>query len=391
MKSTGTFFTHLECSKCGNHFSKNEIHSLSTCCALPLFPTYDMDKAKPIFKKESLKYRTPSMWRYKEMMPIESEENIVTLGEGYTPLQHTKSLGTVLGLSQLFLKNEGINPTGSFKDRGMSAAISKALEFDLKKIAIPTAGNAGGSTAAYTSKANLESFIFMPTDTPKPFQVECQQFGASFEMVKGLISDCGKIVADRKEKEGWFDISTLKEPYRIEGKKTMGYELAEQLDWNLPDAIIYPTGGGTGLIGMWKAFGEMEQLGWINSHRPKMISVQAEGCAPIIQAFNEGKESADYFENPKTNALGLRVPVAVGDFLILESIRESNGYALTVSDKELMDGVKLLGKHSGIFSAPEGGATVAAIPKLLGLGQISPSDRVVCFITGSGLKYVDLF
>jgi threonine synthase len=273
----------------------------------------------------------------------------------------------------------------------MSAAISKAREFGLNKISIPTAGNAGGATAAYTAKAGQEAFIFMPNDTPKAFQVECEQYGAHVEMIDGLISDCGKIVGERKKKEGWFDISTLKEPYRVEGKKTMGYELAEQFNWELPDAIIYPTGGGTGLIGMWKAFDEMETMGWIGSHRPKMISVQSEGCAPIIRAFDQGKDSADFFENPKTSALGLRVPAAIGDFLILKAIRESNGYALTVSDKELMDSVKMIGKHEGIFSAPEGGATVATLPKLLDLGVINSKDRIVLFITGSGLKYVDLF
>jgi len=231
----------------------------------------------------------------------------------------------------------------------------------------------------------------MPNDTPKAFQVECDQYGANVEMIDGLISDCGKIVGERKEKEGWFDISTLKEPYRVEGKKTMGYELAEQFNWELPDVIIYPTGGGTGIVGMWKAFDEMEKLGWIGSHRPKMISVQSEGCAPIVRAFEQGKDSADFFENPETSALGLRVPAAIGDFLILKAIRESNGYALTVSDKELMDSVKMIGKHEGIFSAPEGGATVAALPKLLDRGIIKPNDRIVLFITGSGLKYVDLF
>lgn len=391
MNSTGTFFTHLECSKCGIHFSKNEIHNLSECCSLPLFPRYDINRAKSKFKKQDLLNRLPTMWRYKEMMPVESDENIITLGEGFTPLQYTKSLGNYFGLHHLFLKNEGINPTGSFKDRGMSASISKAKEFRLEKISIPTAGNAGGATAAYASKAGQSSFIYMPSDTPRAFQVECHQYGAHVEMVDGVISDCGKLIAERKDKEGWFDISTLKEPYRLEGKKTMGYELAEQFDWELPDAIIYPTGGGTGIIGMWKAFDEMEQLGWIGEKRPRMISVQAEGCAPIVRAFKQGKDSADYFENPKTDALGLRVPVAVGDFLILQSIRKSNGYALTVSDKELMDGVKFIGKHSGIFSAPEGGATVAAIPKLLDKGILSKSDQVVCFITGNGLKYVDLF
>ena len=391
MESTGTAFIHLECSKCGTEYSRNKIYNLSPCCSLPLFPIYDLDKAHNSFNKNDLLGRPPNMWRYKEMMPVNYEENITTLGEGFTPLEPAESLGKMLGFKNLFLKNESINPTGSFKDRGMSAAISKAREFGLNKISIPTAGNAGGATAAYTAKAGQEAFIFMPDDTPKAFQVECEQYGAHVEMIDGLISDCGKIIAERKDQEGWFDISTLKEPYRVEGKKTMGYELAEQLNWELPDVIIYPTGGGTGIVGMWKAFDEMEQLGWIGSHRPKMISVQSEGCAPIVRAFEQGKDSADFFENPETSALGLRVPAAIGDFLIIKAIRESNGYALTVSDKELMDNVKMIGKYEGIFSAPEGGATVATLPKLLDLDVIKPNDRIVLFITGGGLKYVDLF
>lgn len=391
MNSTGTILAFLQCSKCGVQFSKKEIHNLSPCCSLPLLPRYDIEKGKAYFNKNRLINRPPTMWRYKEMMPVNYEENITTLGEGFTPLEPAGSLGKMLGFKNLFLKNESINPTGSFKDRGMSAAISKAREFGLNKISIPTAGNAGGATAAYTAKAGQEAFIFMPNDTPKAFQVECEQYGAHVEMIDGLISDCGKIIAERKEQEGWFDISTLKEPYRVEGKKTMGYELAEQLNWELPDVIIYPTGGGTGIVGMWKAFDEMEKLGWIGSHRPKMISVQSEGCAPIVRAYEQGKDSADFFENPETSALGLRVPAAIGDFLILKTIRESNGYALTVSDKELMDNVKMIGKHEGIFSAPEGGATVATLPKLLDLGVINSKDRIVLFITGSGLKYVDLF
>ena len=391
MTSTGTNFSHLNCSKCGTHFSKSNIYNLSPCCDLPLFPSYNLEKVQRTFNKTNLLSRPPNMWRYKELMPIEFEENIITLGEGLTRLEKTQSLGNYYGLKNLYLKNEGLNPTGSFKDRGMSVAISKAKEFGIDKIAIPTAGNAGGSTAAYASKAGQDAYIFMPAETPRTFQVECQQYGAHVEMVDGLISDCGKIVAGRKEAEGWFDISTLKEPYRVEGKKTMGYELAEQFGWELPDVIIYPTGGGTGIIGMWKAFDEMEKLGWINSHRPKMISVQAEGCAPIIRAFEDGKKTADFFENPSTSALGLRVPIAVGDFLILQTIRKSNGFALAVSDAELMNGVKLIGKFSGIFSAPEGGATVAVLPKLLELSIIHPTDKVVCFITGNGLKYVDFF
>ena len=390
-QKTNSTFSHLECSKCGVKYSKTELHNLSPCCTLPLFPQYDLEKAKSILHKKDLKSRESNMWRYGEIMPVEFKENIISLGEGWTPLVQANRLGELKGFSNLYLKNESINPTGSFKDRGMSVAISKAKEFHLKNIAIPTAGNAGGSAAAYAAKAGQEAFIFMPNDTPKAFQVECDQYGANVEMIDGLISDCGKIVGERKEKEGWFDISTLKEPYRVEGKKTMGYELAEQFNWELPDAIIYPTGGGTGLIGMWKAFDEMETMGWIGSHRPKMISVQAKGCSPIVDAFDQGLDCAQPFQNPKTSALGLRVPSAVGDFLILNSIRQSEGVALSVTDNELMTGTKQIGSSEGIFSAPEGGATVAALPKLLDRGIIKPNDQIVLFITGSGLKYVDLF
>jgi threonine synthase len=390
-QKTNSTFSHLECSKCGVKYSKTELHNLSPCCTLPLFPQYDLEKAKSILHKKDLKSRESNMWRYREIMPVEFKENIISLGEGWTPLVQANRLGELKGFSNLYLKNESINPTGSFKDRGMSVAISKAREFHLKNIAIPTAGNAGGSAAAYAAKAGQEAFIFMPNDTPKAFQVECDQYGANVEMIDGLISDCGKIVGERKEKEGWFDISTLKEPYRVEGKKTMGYELAEQFNWELPDVIIYPTGGGTGIIGMWKAFDEMETMGWIGSHRPKMISVQAKGCSPIVDAFDQGLDRAQPFQNPKTSALGLRVPAAVGDFLILNSIRESEGIALSVTDDELMTGTKEIGSSEGIFSAPEGGATVAALPKLLDRGIIKPNDRIVLFITGSGLKYVDLF
>ena len=390
-QKTNSTFSHLECSKCGIKYSKNELHNLSPCCSLPLFPKYDLEKARSVLHKSDLKNRESTMWRYQEMMPVDYEENIISLGEGWTPLVNADRLGELLGFPNLYLKNESINPTGSFKDRGMSVAISKAKEFGLNKLAIPTAGNAGGATAAYTAKTGQEAFIFMPSDTPKAFQVECEQYGAHVEMIDGMINDCGKIVAKQKEKEGWFDISTLKEPYRIEGKKTMGYELAEQFNWDLPDVIIYPTGGGTGLIGMWKAFDEMEALGWISSKRPKMITVQAKGCSPIVDAFEQGLDRAQPFQNPKTSALGLRVPSAVGDFLILNSIRESEGVALSVTDDELMYGVKQIGTAEGIFSAPEGGATVAALPRLLDLGIIKPKDRIVLFITGSGLKYVDLF
>jgi threonine synthase len=326
------------------------------------------------------------------MLPMEYEENIITLGEGWTPLIYAKRLGRLLGFSNnLYLKDESLNPTGSFKARGMSVAISRAKEKGVQKVALPTAGNAGGAAAAYAAKAGLKTFIFMPENTPTAFQIECEQYGAVVKKIDGLISDCGKIVAQKKESEGWFDLSTLKEPYRVEGKKTMGYELAEQFNWELPDVIIYPTGGGTGLIGMWKAFQEMEALGWIGSKRPRMISVQAEGCAPIVNAFEEGRNKATPYDNAKTVASGLCVPSAVGDFLILQTIRESGGCAIAVSDEALLEGVEQLGKTEGIFAAPEAGATVATLEKLLETGQIQKDEQIVLFITGSGIKYVDIF
>ncbi len=388
---TMSAFSHLECTSCNKIFPKEQLLNLCTSCHLPLFARYDIEKAKSVIQKEQLVYRESTMWRYREMMPIEYEENIVSLGEGWTPLVTAKRLGALLGFSNLYLKDESLNPTGSFKARGMSAAISQAKEKGVKKIALPTAGNAGGAAAAYAAKAGQEAYVFMPGDTPAAFQVECEQYGAIVEKIDGIISDCGKIVAQRKEQEGWFDVATLKEPYRVEGKKTLGYELAEQLNWQLPDVIIYPTGGGTGIIGMWKAFAEMEALGWIGAKRPRMISVQAEGCAPIIHAFNEGLDKAPPFENAKTLASGLRVPSAVGDFLILQSIRESNGCALAVSDDALLAGVKHLGKTEGIFAAPEAGATVASLAMLRDSGQIREDEQIVLFITGSGLKYVDIF
>lgn len=390
-KPSFSTFTHLECTSCGKMYPKEQLLNLCTDCALPIFARYDLDRASTIIDKDQLLQRESTMWRYREMMPIENEDYIVSLGEGWTPLVHAKHLGELLGYSKLYLKDESLNPTGSFKARGMSVAISQAKEKGVKKIAIPTAGNAGCATAAYAAKARMEAHIFMPSDTPIAFQVACEQYGAVVEKTDGLISDCGKIITERKKEEGWFDISTLKEPYRVEGKKTMGYELAEQLNWQLPDVIIYPTGGGTGIIGMWKAFQELEEIGWIDSKRPRMISVQAEGCAPIVRAFNKGLDKAPPFENAETVASGLRVPSAIGDYLILQSIRESNGYALAVSDDALLDGVKLLGKTEGIFAAPEAGAAVASLALLLEKGQIDQHQQIVLFITGGGTKYMDVY
>ena len=351
---------------------------------------YDLGRAKDTLAKSILSDRVPSLWRYRELLPLQSEANLVSLGEGYTPLLDAKKLSAEIGVRQLWIKDEGQNPTGSFKDRGLSLAISRAKELGVTKAAIPSAGNAGGSFAAYAARAGIEAHVFMPRDTPIANQIEAAQYGARLTLVDGLINDCGRIIAERRATEGWFDVSTLKEPYRVEGKKTMGYEIAEQLGWRVPDVIIYPTGGGTGLIGMWKAFGELEELGRIGSARPRMVSVQASGCAPIVKAFEEGKPAAELWQNANTVASGLRVPQAVADFLILQIIRKSRGMAVSVSDEAMLTEIPRVGKSEGIFSCPEGAACVAALRRLLEDGWIKPTDEVVIFNTASGLKYLDL-
>jgi len=383
--------THLECAACGLRHEARRLHNLCTQCGKPLLVRYDLKRATASLTKESLADREPNLWRYREVLPVEHDENIVNLGEGFTPLVHASRLGAQLGLSQLYIKDEGQNPTQSFKARGMAAAVSMAKELGATKLAVPSAGNAAGALAAYAARAGLEAFIFMPNDTPRANVIECEQTGAQVTLMEGLITDCGAEVARRKEAEGWFDVSTLKEPYRIEGKKTMGYELAEQFDWELPDVIIYPTGGGTGLIGMWKAFDEMQEMGWIGSKRPRMITVQASGCAPIVRAFEEGKRFADEFPNAQTTASGLRVPRAIGDFLILDALRASGGTAIAVTDKELIDATKVIGAAEGIFCAPEGAACLPALKKLLADDSVKPDERVVLFNTGSGVKYVESF
>ena len=367
------------------------MHNLCTECGKPLLVRYDLKSAAASLTKESLKERGPDLWRYREVLPVEQDENIVTMGEGFTPLVHASRLGARLGLSNLYIKDEGQNPTQSFKARGMAAAVSMAKELGLKKLAVPSAGNAAGALAAYAARAGLEAHIFMPSDTPRANVIECEQTGAQVTLMDGLITDCGAEVGRRKEAEGWFDVSTLKEPYRIEGKKTMGYELAEQFDWELPDVIMYPTGGGTGLIGMWKAFDEMETLGWIGSKRPRMVTVQAAGCAPIVRAFEAGKRFADEFPNAQTTASGLRVPRAIGDFLIIDALRASGGTAIAVTDEELIAATKEIGAAEGIFCAPEGAACLPALRNLLDDGSVRSDERVVLFNTGSGVKYVESF
>jgi len=385
-----TTVSYLECSLCGTRRETRKIHNLCECGG-PLLVRYDLDRAKREWSREALKDAPDTMWRYAPVLPVQDPDDIVSLGEGMTPLIRTSQLGQRLGASDLWVKDEGVNPTGSFKARGLSCALSMAKELGIAKIAIPSAGNAAGAASAYAAAAGVEAHIFMPRDVPQSNFIECKATGAHVTLVDGLISDCGRIVAQRKDAEGWFDVSTLKEPYRIEGKKTMGYEVAEQFNWQLPDAIFYPAGGGVGLIGMWKAFGEMEALGWIGAKRPKMIAVQVEGCQPIVRAFERGEKQSEFWENAYTVASGLRVPKPLGDVLSLRAIRESNGCALAVTDGDMLDAAIELSSDEGIFPAPEGGACVAALKKLLSTGFLKPEERIVIYNTGTGLKYLEAY
>jgi threonine synthase len=382
---------NLECSFCHREYEARRVHNVCTECGKPLLVRYDLQRIGKILTRQVLYTRRSDLWRYREVLPVRREDNIVSLGEGWTPLHHVKNLGAALGMTQLYVKDESQNPTQSFKARGMSVAVSMAKELGIKKLAAPSAGNAAAALAAYCARAGLEAYLFMPRDTPRANIIECEVTGAHVTLVDGLITDCGAEVARRKDDEGWFDVSTLKEPYRVEGKKTLGYELAEQSAWTLPDVIVYPTGGGTGLVGMWKAFDEMEALGWISDKRPRMISVQAAGCAPIVRAFDKGERFAEEVSDAATIASGLRVPKAIGDFLILDAISESDGLAIAVSDEELIAGARELARREGIFAAPEGGACVPALRKLLDRGKIKPDERVVLFNTGAGIKYLDAF
>lgn len=383
--------THLECGACGLQHEARRLQNLCSQCGKPLLVRYDLERAARSLTKESLSGRPSSLWRYREVLPVERDENIVTLGEGWTPLLSAQRLAALIGLTELFIKDESQNPTQSFKARGMATAVSMAKELGADRLAVPSAGNAAGALSAYSARAGLEAHIFMPKDTPRANVIECEQTGAHVTLMDGLITDCGAEVARLKDAEGWFDVSTLKEPYRLEGKKTLGYELAEQLDWQLPDVIIYPTGGGTGLIGMWKAFDEMEALGWIGKTRPRMITVQAAGCAPIVRAFAEGKRTADEFPDAATLASGLRVPRAIGDFLILDALRASKGSAISVTDEELIAATREIGASEGLFCAPEGAACLPALRKLIAAGQVKQDDRVVLFNTGAGVKYLESY
>ncbi|MEE8199587.1 MAG: threonine synthase [Candidatus Acidoferrales bacterium] len=380
--------THLECARCHGTHRADCLQNLCRCGG-PLLARYDLERAGRTLTRESLSARRRDLWRFQEVLPGKAGE-AVTLGEGGTPLLRLANLGRAQGCQRLYLKDESFNPTGTFKARGLAVAVSRARALGARKLALPTAGNAGGALAAYAAAAGVEAHVLMPEDAPRANRLECQAHGAHLILVKGLISDCARLLAERKQREGWFDVSTLKEPYRLEGKKTLGYELFEQLGGRLPDAIVYPTGGGVGLIGMWKAFEEMEALGWIGGERPKMIAVQSSGCAPIVRAYQKGKPESEPWKRAKTIAAGLRVPKALGDFLILDVVRRSRGAAVAVSDREILPGVRRLATGEGIFACPEGAATVAALPKLFRDGALAREETIVLLNTGSGMKYLDV-
>ncbi len=392
MRSIGEMFvTNLSCTACGLQHAATELQNLCTACQKPLFAHCDLAKAGRTLTRDALVRREKSLWRYREVLPLPLEVEPVSMGEGGTPLLKAERFGSGLGLTNLWIKDEAQNPTQSFKARGMTVAVSMAKHLGATKLAVPTAGNAGGALAAYAARAGLEAHIFMPSDTPRANVVECREVGAHVTLIDGLITDCGAEIARRKDAEGWFDMSTLKEPYRVEGKKTLGYEIAEQSGWELPDVILYPTGGGTGLIGMWKAFDEMEAMGWIGPKRPRMFSIQAGGCAPIVRAFETGAEKAAEFPNAHTRASGLRVPKAVGDFLMLKVLRESKGGALAVDDETMISTTREVGAAEGVFVAPEGAACFAALRILVGNGDIRKDERIIVFNTGSGIKYLECF
>lgn len=380
-----SYLTTLECSRCGEQADPAQLHSICPACGKVLFTRYDLEAASKVMTKKSLLARDKSMWRYREVMPVLDDANIVSLGEGMTPLLHTGRLGESLGLSRLYVKDEGLNPTGTFKARGMSAAVSRAKELGVSSIAIPSAGNAAAALAAYCARAGLAATVFMPADAPDIAKAESKLTGADVYLVNGLIGDAGKIVKENREKNSWWDVSTLKEPYRVEGKKTMGYELAEQFNWTLPDVIIYPTGGGTGLVGMWKAFEEMEAMGWIDDRRPRMVSVQTKGCAPIVRAFERGDEFAEPIADAHTIAGGLRVPGAIADYLILDALRSSGGTAVAVADDDLVPAMQEMGRQEGISASLEGSATLAGLRVLMERGLVKADETIVLFNTGSAL------
>lgn len=386
--SPETSLMHLECPICGRYYDPKRVQTFCRDDQSPLLARYDLGKARRTLDLESASKRPRGIWRWAEIMPVREENHRLTLGEGDTPLLHAERLGDSIGFPQLFIKDESGNPTGSFKARGLAVAVSMAAELKVKGLAIPTAGNAGGALAAYAARAGMEAYVFMPSDAPMANQLEVKAFGADLVLVDGLISDAGKLAGEQATRHKWLDVSTFKEPYRLEGKKTMGLELAEQFHGALPDVVIYPTGGGTGLVGMWKAFDEMERLGWIGSKRPRMISVQAAGCAPVVRAFEQGKERTEFWQNAETLAAGLRVPGPFADRLILQALRESRGAAVAVQDEEIVAAQKEVASREGIFAAPEGAATWAALKQLARQGTVRPDMQVVLFNTGTGLKYL---
>ena len=386
MNEYPTFVTHLECSYTGKHYPADELHGLSEA-GKPLLVRYDLEALSGAIKKEDLLNRAPEFWRYREFLPVRKAENVVRLGELMTPILPATKLQQELNSGEILIKDEGRLPTGSFKARGLALAVAKAKELGVKCMAMPTNGNAGAALAAYCSRAGIETYVFCPEDTPRVNIEEIAFQGAKTFLANGYINDCGKIVGEGKEAMGWFDTSTLKEPYRIEGKKTMGLELAEQMGWTVPDVILYPTGGGTGLIGMWKAFDELEAIGWIGAKRPRMVAVQAEGCAPIVKAFEEGQRHAEPWQDAATIAAGIRVPAAVGDFLILDAVRESDGFAVAVSDEAINEAHQECAKEEGILLCPEGAATLAALKQELASGRIKSDEQVMLFNCATGLKY----
>lgn len=385
-----SYLTHLECSNCGETYDADALHTVCPSCGKVLLARYDLERARQTLRREDLVGRVASLWRYAELLPIRDQRNVMSLGEGWTPLLPAQRLGAVLGCEGLLIKDEGLNPTGSFKARGMTVAVSRARELGVTRLAAPSAGNAACAMSAYAARGGLEANVFMPVDAPAMNHALCVAYGARLFLVNGLISDCGRIVRDLGPDRGWFDASTLREPYRAEGKKTMGYELAEQLGWRLPDVIVYPTGGGTGIVGMWKAFDEMEQMGWIGKERPRMISVQASGCAPIVRAYETGANHAEPWANAATVAGGLRVPSAIGDYLILQAIRESGGTAVAVPDEEILAEMAEIARLEGMFVSTEAAATVAGLRHLLASGAVDPRSEIVLFITGSGLLNADV-
>ncbi|MDQ4044312.1 MAG: threonine synthase [Chloroflexota bacterium] len=383
--------THLECSNCGETYPADQLMTTCPACGKVLLARYDLDRARQTLTPAALSSRSWDMWRYSELLPVLDPVNRAMLGEGGTPLLEAPRLGEAFGIDRLLVKDEGPNPTGSFKARGLAMAVSRARELGAKELVIPSAGNAGSAMAAYAARAGLPAHIFMPADVPAVMKVECHTYGAHTYLVDGLINDAGRVSRQAADAFGWFDVSTLKEPYRAEGKKTMGLELVEQLGWRVPDVIVYPTGGGTGIVGMWKAFDELETIGLIGPARPKMIVVQAEGCAPIVRAFDAGERHAELWVGAQTCAAGLRVPVAIGDYLILDAIHQSGGTAIAVSETELMEGVHVATEHEGIFASPEAGAAFVATRKLRESGFLQQRDEIVVFSTGSGMKHTDMF